>query len=271
MYQIIDNVSIHYEIKGTGEPIVFFHGLCLDLNFMKINYDSNFKYDKYQRIYIDIPDMGESQSFFEPQPSSDFLMKLLLRLLDTLEIDTFYLCGHSYGGYLSLGIAHLCPDRIKGLFLTCPVITANSNNRIVEQHLNILKDNFKLPQTKEAADFSKMNVIISEKAWQKYLTEILIGIKKCNFSFIKKLQCSNYKYYQFQEETGLKNWQSEIPLFLLLSRHDHIVGYKEQVKMARNFKKCNLLILENAGHNLPLDQPEMFSSCVKYFFNNKSN
>ncbi|KRM97110.1 alpha beta fold family hydrolase [Liquorilactobacillus aquaticus DSM 21051] len=266
MQKVINGISIHYEIIGQGEPIVFLHGLCLDLNFMKLNYQSNINKNKYQQIYIDIPGMGESPAFSSPQPSGNYLIELITKLLDELKIYHFYLCGHSYGGYLSLGIAYSHPQQVKGLFLTCPVITANSNNRITEKHINIKEDVFKTPANKYAEDFFKMNVLIKNSTWKDYLDRIVVGLEKCDFNFIEKLQGNNYKNYQFQQETKLKNWRSDIPLFLLLGKHDHVVGFKEQAKFATNFQKCNLLVLEKAGHNLPIDQPEILASCTKYFF-----
>ncbi|MDN2452123.1 alpha/beta hydrolase [Lactobacillus sp. UCMA15818] len=267
MQQLINDILIHYEIVGTGEPVVFLHGLCLDLNSMNRQYEPAFSGKKYQRIYIDLPGMGESQSFFEPQPSSDHLIDLIIRFLDSIRIDKFYLCGHSYGGYLSLGIAHSYPRRVKGLFLTCPVVTANSNKRIVETHINIQKTNFKIQSNRYTEDFLKMNVVINEISWYKYTDEVIPGLRNCNFNFIERLQADNFSHYQFKNELELRNWNSEIPVFLLLGKHDQIVGFKEQAEMAMNFKNCNLLVLENAGHNLPIDQPKLFNSCVTYFFN----
>ncbi|MDC7952654.1 alpha/beta fold hydrolase [Liquorilactobacillus mali] len=266
MQQLVDDILIHYEIIGTGEPIVFIHGLCLDLNSMKFQYEPAFIGKKYQRIYIDLPGMGESQSFFAPQPSSDYLMELIIKFLDSIKINTFYLCGHSYGGYLSLGIAYNHSNRVKGLFLTCPVVTANSNKRIVEAHSNIRINDFKIPSSKYTEDFIGMNVVIDKISWQKYTEEIIPGLENCDFNFIERLQSDNFDHYQFQNEMELKNWSTDIPVFLLLGKHDHIVGFKEQAKLVKKFEKCNLLILENAGHNLPVDQSEIFDSCIKYFF-----
>ena len=58
----------------------------------------------------------------------------------------------------------------------------------------------------------------------------------------------------------------QIPTFFILGKHDHDVGYKEQFALESNFKKSNLVVLENAGHNLPIDQGNIFSACVKTFF-----
>ncbi|MFT8606767.1 alpha/beta fold hydrolase, partial [Liquorilactobacillus ghanensis] len=138
MYQAVNGILIHYEIIGAGKPVVFLHGMCLDLISMKLNYEDSFskKNGSYQRIYIDIPGMGKSQSFFKVQPSSDYLVELIIEFLNLIKVDNFYLCGHSYGGYLSLGLAYKYPKRVKGLFLTCPVVTANPNKRVIASHIN---------------------------------------------------------------------------------------------------------------------------------------
>lgn len=268
MYQSVNGILIHYEIIGAGKPVVFLHGMCLDLISMKLNYEDSFskKNGSYQRIYIDIPGMGKSQSFFKVQPSSDYLVELIIEFLNLIKVDNFYLCGHSYGGYLSLGLAYKYPKRVKGLFLTCPVVTANPNKRVTASHINIKNDNFNIPKNKYTEDFLEMNVIINEKSWKKYLNEITVGLEKYNAKFLEKLQSNNFEYYRFQKEQTIKNWNSDIPIFFLLGKHDQVVGFKEQKKLAANFKDYNLLILEEAGHNLPIDQSNLFSNCVNYFF-----
>ncbi|MFT9411603.1 alpha/beta fold hydrolase [Liquorilactobacillus hordei] len=266
MQQLVNNNLIHYEIIGTGVPVVFLHGLCLDLNSMEYQYEPAFTGKNYQRIYVDLPGMGKSQSFYDVQPSGDYLVELIIKFLDAIKINNFYLCGHSYGGYLSLGIAHKYSERVKGLFLTCPVVTANSNQRIIETHINIQKDGFEVPDNEYTEDFIGMNVMINEVSWQKYVTEVVPGLKNCDFKFIKNLQADNFYHYEFKNEHELKKWESDIPTFLLLGKHDQIVGFKEQVSMAHNFNRCDLLILEQAGHNLPIDQPKMLENCIDYFF-----
>ncbi|WP_311407481.1 alpha/beta fold hydrolase [Liquorilactobacillus uvarum] len=267
MKRSIDGINIHYVIEGQGQPVVLLHGLCLDLNFMKINYSQFLNCEKYQQIYIDLPGMGKSDSFSNPHPSSDYLLELIIKLIDTLNIDKFYICGHSYGGYLALGIAYKIPARVKGLFLSCPVVTANSKKRITEKPLCTRKNKFSShASSKYIADFLKMNVVINELNWKKYLAEIVVGLEKCNFNFVKELQDNNFKYYELADEQKIKEWHTEIPTFFILGKHDHDVGYKEQSALESNFKKSNLVVLEDAGHNLPIDQGNIFSACVKTFF-----
>lgn len=266
MQQKIDNFSIHYEIRGTGIPVVFLHGLCLDLNFMKENYAEYFDSKKYQQIYLDLPGMGKSSSFSEPLPSGDYLCTVITRFLDSLGIKDFYLCGHSYGGYLALGIAYRCAQQVKGLFLTCPVITANANKRITEKHLNLTLAEIKPTNATDYADYKEMNVVINDLSWQKYQKEIVSGLQQCDFQFIEQLQRDDFKAYQLNDEENIKKWQTQIPTFLLLGRHDQIVGFREQSKLSLTFVNCNLLVLDSAGHNLPLDRPQIFKSCLNYFF-----
>ena len=121
-------------------------------------------------------------------------------------------------------------------------MTANSNKRIVETHINIQKTNFKIQSNRYTEDFLKMNVVINEISWYKYTDEVIPGLRNCNFNFIERLQADNFSHYQFKNELELRNWNSEIPVFLLLGKHDQIVGFKEQAEMAMNFKNCNCLL-----------------------------
>jgi len=72
------NISINYEIIGDGKPIVMLHDYSLDHRLMTGCMEPIFSTkDRYKRIYIDLLDMGKSESA-EWISSSDVMLEIVI-------------------------------------------------------------------------------------------------------------------------------------------------------------------------------------------------
>lgn len=93
---------MHYQITGTGTPIVFIHGFCETLDIWG-SFEKELS-KTYQVILIDLPGFGRSTL-----PQNDFnladIAVQLKALLDQLNICKCFMIGHSLGGYICLEFA----------------------------------------------------------------------------------------------------------------------------------------------------------------------
>ena len=256
--------NIEYQIIGNGMPIIFLHGLFLDKHSNKNFFEKNTNLAKFQRIYLDIPGMGNSLSLSEV--TTDAIFKKLLDFIDyAVEGHKFAIYGHSYGGYLAQAIAYHYQNQVSGLFLTCPVCIANKELRSVEKHQNEYIGRVYLSENKEFyADFKSMNVLISQSRCSAYQDLILPGLNKANTNFLKCLQENSYSI-SFEEK--LQNLGQNTKIQLVLGRHDHVVGYKQQLNKFINNEKSNVTLLASAGHNIMIDQPRYVYSLFDIFLN----
>ena len=55
----------------------------------------------------------------------------------------------------------------------------------------------------------------------------------------------------------------EIPTLIIAAKKDCEVGYKDQFDLMRIYTNSTYCAVENAGHNLQIEQPEVFESIVK--------
>lgn len=51
-------MALNTTVIGTGYPVVFLHGLALDMTSMQAWYEPLLSNQPVQRIYIDLPGMG---------------------------------------------------------------------------------------------------------------------------------------------------------------------------------------------------------------------
>jgi pimeloyl-ACP methyl ester carboxylesterase len=112
------NASIHYEVEGSGEPVVLAHLYPRDLNsWRQAGYVEALK-DKYQLILIDSRGLGKSEK--DPDPNhyeAEYRAKDVVAVLDDLGIQSAHYWGYSLGGRAGWCLAKYAPERVKSLIL----------------------------------------------------------------------------------------------------------------------------------------------------------
>ena len=110
----INDISLNYKIYGEGRPLLFIHGNALNIDSMDKIYEPLLQDNQqFQRIYLDLPGMGESPS--TPNiTNSDEMLAYIVKFIDALNLtEPLALVGHSYGGYLSIGLAHKLQEKLR--------------------------------------------------------------------------------------------------------------------------------------------------------------
>jgi len=258
----IKNLSINYEIIGEGKPIVIIHGYYPDHRLMIGCMEPIFRVnDGYKRIYIDLPGMGKSESA-EWINNSDIMLDILIEFIEKFIPDEkFLLVGESYGGYLTRGIVYKMQDRIDGVALICPLIIPEYSKRNVPDHIVLVKDDILLAKltSEEAEDFNSSVVVQSEKIYKRYQNEIMSGVNIANGDFLQSLMKNGYG---FSFEVDKINKKFDKPTLMLLGKQDNCVGYKDAWNVLENFPRATFTILDKAGHNLQIEQEELFNSLI---------
>ncbi|MBC6973307.1 alpha/beta hydrolase [Bacillus sp. Xin] len=256
----IKDAQIYYEIIGEGKPVILFHGCSVDHRLMMGCMESVFhRHAGYKRIYIDLPGMGKSTA---PNwiNSSDVLLDVLILVIEKIIPDeNFLLVGESYGGYLSRAILSKMSQRVDGLLLICPVIIAVHKARTVPKHNRIISDDEFLNKlsSDERKEFCELAVIANEYTYNRYKEEIKPGLTTANTKFVETLQ-SNYTL-----SCNTDGQKYDKPVLLLAGRQDIIVGYQDLLEVIEEYPRATFAVLDMAGHNLQIEQPELFESLVR--------
>lgn len=258
----IKNLSINYEILGSGKPIIMLHGYHVDHRLMTGCMEPVLSTKEgYKRIYIDLPGMGESESA-EWITNSDIMLDIVISFIDEIiPNENFLLAGQSYGGYLARGVIYAMADRVEGVLLICPVIIADYKKRNVAEHVVIVKDNKLLSKLSPemAEDFNAGVVVQSKKIYERYENEIMSGVGIADNIFLHTLKKNGYAFTF--EVDKLKN-KFDKPSLILLGKQDNCVGYKDSWSILENFPRATFAVLDKAGHNLHIEQEDVFNSLV---------
>ena len=133
MFAHLDDIDMHYEIRGSGKPVYLLHGLALDHSIW-LEMADTFA-DQAQFIIPDLrghgcTPLGNANGTLE-QFADD-----VLKLADHLGFEKFILAGHSMGGYIALALAEMHPERLAGLAMVTSNARADSpekrENRLAE-------------------------------------------------------------------------------------------------------------------------------------------
>lgn len=106
-------VRIHYTDEGSGEPVILVHGLA-------VNADINWRYPgiirrlrrEYRVIAMDMRGHGLSGKPYEASAYGVEMVEDIVRLMDHLGIPRAHVAGYSMGGFITLKLLMLHPDRL---------------------------------------------------------------------------------------------------------------------------------------------------------------
>lgn len=108
------------DLPGSGEPVVFIHGLgcASSYEYPRIVYDAHF--GARRAILIDLPGSGYSDKPAHFSYRTHDQARVVAELLNHLNLDAFWLYGHSMGGSIAIETAVLMGQRVKGLMVSEP-------------------------------------------------------------------------------------------------------------------------------------------------------
>src|SRR5438067_2910932 len=122
-----NGVKIHYSVHGKGEPVLLIHGFTVSYPLQWVYPGISSALAKnYQVIGLDCRGHGRSGKPHDPKKYGMEMGEDAIRLLDHLDIRSAHLVGYSMGGFITLKLLALHPDR----FLTATAGGAGASEQI---------------------------------------------------------------------------------------------------------------------------------------------
>lgn len=233
--------NLYYKVEGTGETVVFIHGLSDSLLYWEF-LATNLK-DDFRIIRFDLPGHGQSE-LGDDELSIDSYVNDLANLLDELNVNDINLIGFSLGGAIALDFALKCPDRVSSLVLMSSFAKADDHIRdVFNKFTDALNMGFE-----EFYDLILPMVLCPD----------VISDNHEELEFLKQLasQTANTQAYiksivaclDFDVESELP--EMEIPTLILVGKHDEITPLSIQKDINCNITGSELIIFDDVKHNL---------------------
>ena len=254
---------IYYKLIGQGQPLVFIHGI---LGFWR-NFYSISQAFKQTHTCLLYDQRGHGQSAHREPYTAEQLTQDLKSLLEDLKWDKTILIGHSLGGYIAYLFAHHYPECVQKMVIvdTSPWPLEEQKERIKNI---LLRLPFSFPNRLKARDFFKKAG--KTNVFSKTMADFLMASLTKNsqgpvkFVFDRKGLLSLLDNVRESDNSSLIKTLKTPTLVLRGAHSTHFL----QSDFEKNLKLNPLIIgkeIENSGHWLHYEQPQIFIKVLKEF------
>ncbi|MDK2820228.1 MAG: 2-succinyl-6-hydroxy-2,4-cyclohexadiene-carboxylate synthase [Clostridia bacterium] len=264
----LNDINYYVNVHGKGFPLLLLHGFTGSSE----NWHPFIKFweHSFQLIMVDIIGHGKTESPDNAKRySMDYVTDDLLELLNKLDLDKINLLGYSMGGRLALSFAIKYPNRVHRLILesTSPGLQSLNERkermirdeklaeRIMSQGIEAFVDYWEAIPL-----FASQNKLSKEKKTalkKQRLCNSTIGLANSLRGMGTGIQPSWWEHLA----------DLNIPTLLLVGELD-----KKYCQIARlmcnKLPNSELKVIKNTGHNVHLEEPQIFSQIVLHYLLN---
>ncbi|MBM3152672.1 MAG: alpha/beta fold hydrolase [Chloroflexi bacterium] len=198
----------------------------------------------------DLPGHGRSEG--TGLQSIAAYMEVLVDFLDEAGLNRVVAAGHSMGGAIALLLALSHPERVAGLVLAATAARLRVSPEILEDAANAEK----FPAViRTIVDWSfgpgcnpRLKSLAGQRMGEIRPTVLLGDFTACN-------------EFDVRRRLG----EIRVPALVLAAREDRMVPRSFSESLAQGIAGAQLCLIENAGHMLPLEQPQQLAQALLDF------
>lgn len=262
MFYEYGDLRLHYEVFGTGDPVLLIHGMGCDMRLMTDCMEPAFRaHDAHahRRFYVDLPGMGSSNAPLD-FASSDRILEALVAFADALVGDRFALVGESYGGYLARGVLSRRSSAVTGLMLVCPVIKAARGERDLPDEVARFEDGDYLEtlEPKDRERFTNAFVLADARTHRRYIDALRSGMETTDPAFLRAL--SQAYALSVDADAIIAATGFDRPALFVAGHQDRVVGYRDLMRLLPSYPRATFALLDAAGHNAQIERDDLFTA-----------
>ncbi len=244
---------LSYKKIGSGKPLVLVHGYLGGQNMWRFQEDLK---DDFELIMPSLAGYGESANMAAPSTIRDNANQVY-ELLDYLNINTFYLLGHSMGGMIVQEMAAMKPDRIEKLicFGTGSIGVLPNRFETIEESRNKI-NKIGIKKTRESIAKTWFVDYMKGDGYQLCLEE---GAKASTQAALASLDAWDCWDGRGQLEKILS------PTLILWSNKDRSYDWNQQKILNNGIQNSRIEVVEGCAHNSHMEQPNQINKIIRDF------
>lgn len=251
-------MKLSYQIFGTGLPIVILHGLFGSAD----NWRSLAKKLATQAQVITVDLRNHGRSPHSSQQTYAMMSNDLLQLLKRLNLKKVNIIGHSIGGKVAMDFSQRYPQWLAKL-----VVVDIAPRQYLDEHSAIFKAllalNLSLYSSRNQVD-SVLKLVLPNKAVRQFLL-MNLSLNSEQLSWRINLHALYNNYPQLLSAV-CENQCSLIPICFIRGGQSNYIRDEDEVLIKSCFPDAQFATIEEAGHWVHADAPELFLSTITEFF-----
>ena len=271
-YADVNGIKIHYDVVGTGHPVVLIHGFGSKMGSFMAQVPTLSKHFKV--ITLDNRGAGKSD-----RPDQPYTMEMyaddIHGLLKVLNINKAHLVGLSLGGMIALNFTLKYPHIVSKLVLinTLPKLPDNFSP---ESYIQSRIDGLHLMQTDPEKSFwqstmfgfhhefrRKMEKNRDEKFYGLWSVRDIIEYYKTDPPTPQDIR--NSAHSLTTHDTYDKLGEIKHQTLLLTASHDRLVPKEKMLEIHDRMPNSKIVIIKKAGHESPKEKaPEVNAEIINF-------
>lgn len=239
--------------EEENQPVILLHAMGLTSTMWLDNIS---ELSKHFRVYaVDLlGDIGKSNLFDTDEyiDSGEKYSQWLSEICDSLKIEKADLVGSSFGGWVTISHAIFSPGRVNKIVLLGPMGLSSASFKTIFKILSLVW----FPTDSKKKDMLEWALGNNPRTISKFSEHMWLA-----------MDCKGFMAtpWAFDEEELQK---IKAPTLLLLGEKDDLIGKIQEVKSnaEKNIANVEITTVENAGHMMNTDQPEITDSLIIRFF-----
>jgi pimeloyl-ACP methyl ester carboxylesterase len=251
-------MKLYHHSQGAGRPLIILHGLFGSSD----NWRGIAKQlaTATQVIRVDLPNHGQSPH--SDDISYDLMADDVIELMADLNLQQADVIGHSIGGKVAMMLAARYPEKVGRL-----VVVDMAPKAYPDRHSDIFEALLAL----DLSQFSKRNDVdaalantIADKAIRQFLL-MNLALTDGKLRWRINLQGLSDHYSQLLQPV-CEGQRIEQPALFLRGGLSNYIEQGDEVMIKQTFRNSDITIVEQAGHWIHAERPDLFLSHVKRFF-----
>lgn len=250
--------DIFYTLGGKGQVIVLVHGY-LESSEVWGRFRDKLS-DRYRIICVDLPGNGKS-SHFSQDLTMCFHAGAVMAVVKNENINSFFLCGHSLGGYVALSMVENYPECLMGYILIHSHPFADSAEAIDNRLREI-----KVVEAGKQDAIYPVNIpkMFADDNLGKHADDIKELIRIAGGHSAEGIVAVLRGMINRRSREDILS-QGRVPLLYILGVKDNYIPYKLMLEKLKMPEGAIFVSLENSGHMGFLEETDKTQSVISDF------